>query len=373
MTMLRVASFSVAMLLSGCAGAGLDGAGGPVRVQPFSLQTLATEHHVCGAAIAIIKSRKIEAVETATGCSDTPRPTVHSVFQAASLSKPVFAYAVLKLIEAGKLELDAPIIRYLPQGYQHKFAPYDPSSKSESVTDQRLRAITVRMVLNHTSGLPNIANGPLAFEGEPGSQWIYSGEGYILLQRAVETVTGQTLDEVMAATVFRPLKMNGSSYVANPRTKAAILTPIDEDGRQVMSIEFTEAVSAFSLYTTVEDYGKFLAGVLNDPKLLDAIVTSPVAVDASLHLEWGLGWGLERTKGNLNIWHWGNNPGYRAFVIASMQSGDGMVLLTNSENGLTLARPLTEKILPDQHDVFGFHMLREGLLHVACKTFGACW
>jgi CubicO group peptidase (beta-lactamase class C family) len=236
-----------------------------------------------------------------------------------------------------------------------------------------LRAITVRMVLGHTSGLPNIANGPLAFEAEPGSQWTYSGEGYILLQRAVEAVTGQPLDGVMAALVFRPLKMNSSSYVADPRTKAAMLAPVGGDGAQVSSIDFPVSVSAFSLHTTIEDYGKFLAGVLSDPKLLDAIVTSPVAVDASLHLEWGLGWGLERTGGNLNIWHWGNNPGYRAFVIASVKSGDGMVLLTNSESGLALARPLTERVLPGRHDVFHFYMLREGVAHFACKTIGTCW
>lgn len=371
--MLRVISFSVVMLFAGCTGPVLENISEFEGTQLPSLQVLATKKRVCGAAIAIIKNRNVEAIETAAGCSSTKRPTKRSVFQVASLSKPVFAYAVLKLVDEGKLELDAPVMKYLPQGYRHKFTPWDPSSESEVVTDQRLQAITVRMVLNHTSGLPNIAGGPLTFESKPGSRWMYSGEGYILLQRAVETVTGQSLNEVMAEIVFRPLKMNNSSYVADARTKAALVLPVSENGAQAMSLDFPVAVSAFSLHTTIEDYGKFLSAVLNDRKLLDAIVGSPAPVDANLYLEWGLGWGLERTGENVNIWHWGNNPGYRAFVMASVKSGDGMVLLTNSENGLALARPVTARILQGQHNVFRTYIIREGLSHVACKTFNVCW
>ncbi|MGC5271584.1 serine hydrolase, partial [Salmonella enterica] len=78
-----------------------------------------------------------------------------SIFEAASLSKPVFAYAVLKLVQTGKMDLDAPVLQYLPEGYLHQAQPYRETSKTERVTDPRLQDITVRMALNHTSGLPN--------------------------------------------------------------------------------------------------------------------------------------------------------------------------------------------------------------------------
>ncbi|WP_457818990.1 serine hydrolase domain-containing protein, partial [Staphylococcus aureus] len=79
------------------------------------------------------------------------------------------------------------------------------TSKTERVTDPRLQDITVRMALNHTSGLPNWADGALIFEQPPGEKWQYSGEGYVLLQRAVEAVTGENLNTFMHRQVFQPL------------------------------------------------------------------------------------------------------------------------------------------------------------------------
>lgn len=359
----------VSMFLSGCASSS--------RIDLTSmnldekLKVLATKHHVCGVAIAVIKNRRLDSMDSASGCQPTLDLKSDSVFQAASLSKPVFAYAVLKLVAQGRLELDAPVVKYLPQGYQHQFNPLKVEP-FDMVTDPRIRAVTVRMALNHTSGLPNWASGPLSFDSDPGTKWGYSGEGYVLLQRAVEAVSGEPLDRFMASQVFKPLAMENSNFVRNERTAQNLLSGTKANGDPRAKMDFKNPIAAFTLTTTASDYGRFLVAVLNDDHALEQITTSPVPVDPSLSVSWGLGWGLERAQGDLYIWHWGNNPGYRAFVIASVRTGDGFVMLTNSENGLELAEPITKTILPGEHKLFQLPMLGGDIVNLLCNTLSLC-
>lgn len=337
------------------------------------LQGLATRYGVCDVAAAVIRDRKVQSIEVAQGCASQSPLTPDSVFEAASLSKPVFAYAVLQLVREGRMDLDAPVVKYLPEGYQHRFQPYRRDSQTDRVSDQRLQAVTVRMALNHTSGLPNWSNGPLEFDFTPGDKWQYSGEGYVLLQRAVEAVTHQDLDEFMARRVFEPLGMTHSAYTLKPQLQEHAVPPKTGDGTPLKLRPLHVPVSAFSLYTTAQDYGVFLATLLNDERSVTQIVASPVPVDPRLNLSWGLGWGVEREGGDLSIWQWGNNPGYRAFVMASTQTGDGFVMLTNSDGGLAMAEPLSKVILGGEHPVFRFRRIRGGLAGFVCETIGLCF
>lgn len=127
-----------------------------------TLKIISKKNNVCNLAIAVIKNKKIVSLNSVNGCAVPSKQNSESIFQAASLSKPVFAYAVMKLVAEGKLDLDTPLMKYLPQGYQHQ---YNPLKKEpyDLVTDPRIQIITARMVLNHTSGLPNWASGPLTF------------------------------------------------------------------------------------------------------------------------------------------------------------------------------------------------------------------
>ncbi|KAF1024617.1 MAG: Penicillin-binding protein 4* [Acinetobacter bereziniae] len=336
------------------------------------LTIIAKKNNICNLAIAVIKNRKIVALDSVNGCAKPSKQDTESIFQAASLSKPVFAYAVMKLVAEKRLELDTPLIKYLDQGYQHQ---YDPLKKqpNDLVTDPRIQMITARMVLNHTSGLPNWASGPLRFNAKPGEKWIYSGEGYLLLQRAVENVTGMPLNKLMKNDVFDPLKMVNSDFVWNVEVEKKLVIGTKANAQPRKSIKLTEPISAFSLYTTAEDYGKFLEVVLSDNKLLQAITESAVMVDPKLNLRWGLGWGVENNQKKTYLWHWGNNPGYRSFVLASVETGDGFVFLTNSENGLYLAQPIADMILPDQHKVFEFKMLKSDVTNILCNTVRLCF
>ena len=347
----------------------------PAPAEPAGqLLRLVQRHHICAAAVVVVRQRALQQATTASGCDPALVVRGDSVFQAASLSKPVFAYAVLKLVEQGRIALDAPVLRYLPHGYRHAFDPLkeEASAAADEVTDPRLHAVTVRMLLQHTSGLPNWASGPLHFKGTPGTRWTYSGEGYVLLQRAVEAVVGHPLDEVMQEQVFAPLGIAHSSYRWTPEIAERLLSGTNANGAPRKVIELRRPVAAFSLYTTAEDYGRFLAALLRDEALLAQISDSPVDVDTGLNLRWGLGWGIEQTGEDVHLWQWGNNPGYRAFAIAFPRSGDGLVLLTNSDGGLKLAEPLVRAALPDQHKVFRSSFVTSGVMDVLCEVLRVC-
>ena len=346
-----------AALLAGCAS--FEQPVLPAADMHTALTQLAIRRGVCGVSVAVIKNRKLDSVESASGCTTDSALEADRVFQAASLSKPVFAYAVLKLVAQGKLDLDTPVVQYLPIGYWHSSKAYLVSSPTELVKDVRLQTVTVRMALNHTSGLPNWANGALTFDLNPSNRWHYSGEAYVLLQRAVEAVTGMPLDQFMRQEIFNPLAMTHSDYILSPRVSQNLMAGSDKNGNPIKVSPILAPVAAFSLYTSAQDYGKFLEALLNDPVAIEKITQSPVMVDSGLNLNWGLGWGIQRSTHDTYLWHWGNNPGYRAFVMLSTQTGDGLVMLTNSANGLALAEPLTRQVLPGKHPVFRFHMLRD--------------
>ena len=361
------------VLLLGCA---TDGASVPAPMNlHFTLARAVDRYKVCGAVVATVRDRKLEAVEASGGCESLNPPRTDSVFQAASLSKPVFAYAVLKLVEQGRLALDTPVVTYLPNGYRRRFDPFGMSSDSttEQVTDVRLASVTVRMALNHTSGLPNWSTGPIQFTNAPGATWQYSGEAYVLLQRALEAVTGSSLDHYMTEQVFKPLGMSSTSFVWEDRFERAFVPGTWSSGAPTSSRRLHVPVAAATLYTTAQDYGKFLAAVLGDGRLLAVITESAVPVEPRLDLSWGNGWGIERVGPETYLWQWGNNPGYRSFVMANPRIGSGFVLLTNSESGLALSEPITNAVLPGAHPVFRFRMLRDGLSYVLCDALSVCF
>ena len=353
-----------------------DGVGVNPQLGQAALEQMAQGQRVCVVAVATIKSRVVTGTQVAKGCKSAQEPGVQPIFQAASLSKPVFAYAVIKLAQQGRINLDAPLMRYLPKGYDHVQNPGDNTRPPliDAVTVPELQSVTARTVLNHTSGLPNWSRGPLTFDFQPGTRWQYSGEAYVLLQSVVEAITGTRLDVFMREQVFAPLRMEHSDYVWSQRLEAEYVPGTTAHGKSLASRNFRTPVSAFSLYTSAQDYARFVVAVLSDVPALQVMQGAPVSVEPSLRLAWGLGWGIEAAPNDDQfIWHWGNNPGYRAFVMASVQSGDGVVMLTSGENGLALAEPIVQAVLPGTHKTFQFSRIPNGLEHVVCRTLGLCF
>lgn len=340
----------------------------PSTVLQTIVERQARDKQVCAVSYATIHAGKISSSGGASGCDQARVPTDDSIFQAASLSKPVFAYAVLKLAQEGSLNLDAPLVSYLPQGYLHIQNPFAFGRPpiTDRVAAPELQAVTARMVLRHTSGLPNWSSDPLAFDFNPGGGWQYSGEGFMLLQRVVESITNEKLDDFMRHRLFDPLGMSHTTFRWQRQFADAFMPGMP------WYMELPEALAPLSLHTSAKDYAKFLAALLADPLAMQLIVEAPVSVVPKLGLGWGLGWGVESGDKETFIWQWGNNPGYRAFVMASTSSGDAVVMLTNSENGLAMAEPVVTTVLPGAHRVFKSYLVRDGFAYFACKSLNWC-
>lgn len=284
--------------------------------------------------------------------------TTKTVFQAASLSKPVFAFAVLKLVEQGRFDLDKPLFDYLPQ------AEFETAFLKRALDDERMRRLTARLVLSHSTGFPNWRNEDtsLRLNFEPGAHFNYSGEGFVLLQKTIEHMTRQPIQDFVHAQVFAPLKMSTSSYVwlDSYETLAANGHGAPDNVRP--HNKMTEGNAAYSLYTTVEEYAAFLVAMLNHKALRKETFAQMLAPQIQLpirwgdfsgkaeDLHWGLGWGLQRTQRGESFWHWGDNGAFKCYVVGYPKSRNGFVFFTNSVAGLTLANELARRIMGDEQD-----------------------
>lgn len=274
-----------------------------------------------------------------------------TVFEAASLSKPVFAYAVLQLVDSGRLDLDHSLDDYLPGAYA-------------TDGDPRLHQITARRVLSHTTGFPNWRSGDtLRMYFAPGERFSYSGEGYVYLARVVERITGEPLNDFVTRTVFRPLGMTHSSYLWRPEYDQATTWYHNTRGEPAMRRPSPDVANpAASLRTTAADYGRFVVAVLRGAEL-KAETRRAMSTTQSQVLEggsttinrpharpfpgvtWGLGWGLQATPEGSSLWHWGNNGDAKAYVVARERDRSGIVILTNSTYGLSIVPEIVEASL----------------------------
>jgi CubicO group peptidase (beta-lactamase class C family) len=307
-------------------------------------------------------------------------------FEAASLGKPVFAAAALRLLDARVLELDRPLSSYV---------------SLPDIVDPAARAITLRHVLSHTTGLPNWRQvpGPRTPEVPPGTRFTYSGEGIFYLQRVIEQVTGKPIEHVMREQVLDPLGMHDTSYVWRPAFNDTMATGYDERGavlevyadigrkfqplaeqwnRPMADWRYADeeraARTAFpnlpplaqfmmpnvagSMLTTVTDYARFLVAMLSERggalALSETTWRAMFERQVQLHsaLSWGLGWGLEHEDDADLLWHWGANGSFRNFVLADPRRRRGVVVLTNSANGPKLYERIITSLTGRDHPAF---------------------
>jgi len=308
---------------------------------------------VPGVAIALVKDGSV-VWNRAFGVRDADsRQQVdeRTVFAAASVSKTVFAYAVLQLCDRGVLTLDTPLTRYTPD----RILEGDP----------RLDLITARHVLSHTSGLPNFRSGaaPLRIHFTPGERFQYSGEGYWYLQSIITHLTGRVdpeqcadyeagmrqcatdIDSYLRANVLTPCHMPSSGYVGNSILERHAARGHDSTGRpfpggQSSAIDAGRYAAMGGLRTTALDYAAFLSEVLEPrtaPSFRLAVPTRQEMLRPQVHVEgpksWALGWESNDTPGGRLFQHQGGQAGAQAFTAASLERRSGYVILTNGDNG----------------------------------------
>ncbi len=313
-----------------------------------------------GMSIALIRNGKL----VWTGAfgvmnADTRKPvTKETVFEAASLSKCVFAYGVLKLVDQGKLNLDTPLTHYLGNNYD--------------VPDPRINLITARHVLTHSSGFANWrefdGGKVLQIHFTPGERWSYSGEGFVYLSKVVEKITGMSLEDFMQQTVLKPLGMNSSSYVWSSgkygATKAyrhddfGHVTGRNENGSPGLLAVTEEVNVAASLTTNATDYSKFIIAVLNGTglknKTREVMLSPGIRVSQDYpELAWGLGVGLETMPDGTWFCHAGDDGDAKAFYMASVKTKDAVVYFADGFNGLGIEREILADAVGGKHPWLG--------------------
>lgn len=308
--------------------------------------------------------------------AETKTPVTNdTVWQVGSLSKPVFALAVMKLVEEGKLDLDRPLADYVP---------------GDLIKDEpRAKLITSRHALSHSTGLQNWrfqAGQNLQMSFAPGERWSYSGEGIYYLQRAVEQITGSGFEELMQSRVLGPLGMTSSSYFWRPDYENRIVTAHNNDGSVAVDYMITNSPrmqklvdewkkpvatwraedlekaqgevekrfppfptffavnAAGTLFSTISDYSKFLISMFDSR--FDHVFKPQVKINDAV--SWGLGWGLQTQKDSMQFWHWGEGINYRTFVIGDRKSRCGLVVFTNARKGRVIWERIVMEAAGDQ-------------------------
>lgn len=289
---------------------------------------LMDKNKVVGMSVVVIRDNKM-ALSRSFGYRDLTTQsevTSDTVYKAASLGKPLFAYIVVALAQQKKFDLDKPLYTYL--------------GEKVVASDVRSKDITARMVLSHTSGLPNLGKKvPAKFHFEPGEGFKYSGYGYEYLQRVIETHMKKNLNELANEFVFEPLSMAATSYVWRADYQGKISNSYRDNKIHIeTTAEPQSGHAAWSLYTTPEDYAKFVIHTMKKGQMSGttaALLLEPAA-DVAIDVQWGLGWGIQDTDPNQSFWHWGSMAGFKHYVVAYPKEQIAVIVMSNSDQAFKM-------------------------------------
>lgn len=310
-----------------------------IDVLEVRVPQLMTAKHVPGLSMVLIRQNKIVWKGTfgVRVAGKPERVDDETIFEAASMSKPLFTYCALKLVEDGQFDLDRLLDSYLA-------APYLP--------DQPLAAkITGRMVMLHRTGLPNWrpggwrGGGPLKVLHEPGTRFGYSGEGYLYLQTAIEHRVNEPMSAWMQRLLLTPLSMTRSSYEWRDLFADNFAGGHDKDGHFKSERRFyTHGNAAYSLYTTPTDYARFLIEMMRrDRSAPHSLKSESIEKMTTLQVKpeqddplanRALGWVVEAKKNGGWVSHSGSNgSGFQCNARFNVERQCGSVIMTNSVNG----------------------------------------
>jgi len=277
--------------------------------------------------LGIINEGKLQQVKVYGKLTDGETAAYNTVFNVASLTKPVTAIIALKLVSLGKWDLDEPIYKY----YSDPDVADDPKSKK----------LTTRHILSHQTGFPNWrylnTSNKLDFKFEPGTQYQYSGEGLEYLRKALEYKFKKSLNQLAIELIFEPLEMTDTNYIWNNTIdERRVAKGYDNKGNPYEIIKNKTANGADDLWTTVEDYGKFLVSVMNgthlSEKVFNDMVTHQVATRNGKHF--GLGFEIYNFKnGDYALSHGGADKGVQTIVFLYPKTKKGLIIFTNVDDG----------------------------------------
>jgi CubicO group peptidase (beta-lactamase class C family) len=333
------------------------------RYQTASLEHQMVQYAVPGVSVTVIDGRLVWArgcgVREAGGLDSV---TPQTLFQACSISKPVAAIGALRLVQQGLLDLDEDVNQYL----RHWRVPNNADGQPR---------ITLRHLLSHTAGttvhgfpgygrdqplpsLQQVLDGeapantePVRVDLVPGAQFRYSGGGTSIVQQVMTDVTGQPFPALMAELVLRPLGMGSSTY-AQPLPEqlwSQAASGHGADGAVVTGgwHNYPEMAAA-GLWTTASDLARLVMAIQQlrsgegdgflRRDLVDQMLTSQC--DST----YGIGFNLEAQGAALRFHHGGSNAGFKCYLLAYAERGQGAVVMTNGDEGLVLVKELLRAI-----------------------------
>lgn len=305
------------------------------------------EHKVPAVAVAIIEDGEVLYTNTFGEQRKGVPASTETIFTVASLTKPIFSMVALTLIGKGELSLDEPLYTF----------HIDPDLE----VDDNLKKLNARNILSHQSGFVNWRNmspsKKLEFKFEPGSQYLYSGEGFEYLRKALTNKTGKSLPQWANEVLFNPLQLTDISFTWNPEWDLEkVAYPYNANWKEYEYAPRTELNAAAGLQTTIKDYAAVCAYVLNggglSQSLFNEMITPQVQVKDNLY--YGLGWEIipSLSNGALTMMHSGDENGIKTFVILFPMSKKGMVVFTNADEGFKVYRKVVESYFMEGKEIF---------------------
>lgn len=272
----------------------------------------------------------------------------NTIFQVGSVSKTLTACGVMHLVDEGKIKLDDPVEKYLTRWH----LPHSKFNKND---------VTTRRLLSHTAGLSvqgyggtkpgkkldtleeSLSKG-VKIKVKPGSEYLYSGGGYTLLQLVIEEVTKKPFDKYMYEEILKPFGMEHSTY-SNNITSDNMSKSYGDLGQTSPNYNFTEEAAA-GLKTTIPDFSKFILAMMdrNNGETRERNVLRSQSIDLMFTpVRSNYGFGIFYNKlsdGNTLIWHGGINNGWFAQYWMIPEKKDGLIVFTNSDNGMNLVNDI---------------------------------
>jgi CubicO group peptidase (beta-lactamase class C family) len=331
------------------------------RVLDDVVPTALRSHGVPGAAVAVVRDGRV-AWARGYGVADGERRTpvtTETLFQVASVSKPVAAMGALRLVEQRRLALDRPL-------HVWRFPP----------SDHDPRGVTLRRLLSHTAGvsvqgypghepgrpLPSTAAslagdsagaGAVRLADDPGKGYWYSGGGYTVAQLAIERAVGEPFAAWMRRAVLRPLGMRSSSFDQATAGKAMTASGHDHTGRPMPPLRYAEQAAA-GLYATAPDIARFFAALMPGPHgeppgrgvVSPATIRTMTTPAPATGGRYGLGFRLRTVADGVRmVAHDGANHGWRAIAAAFPDCGWAIAVLTNGDNGEAVVDAVMDQLV----------------------------
>ena len=300
------------------------------------------ENKVSTLGIGIIENSKLQQVKVFGEITKGVSAPYNTIFNVASLTKPVTAMVALKLVSLGKWNLDEPIYKYW--------------TDADVANDPRNKKLTTRLILSHQTGFPNWRymneNKKLNFQFEPGTKYQYSGEGMEYLRKALESKFNKSLQQLANELIFQPLKMTDTRYVWDKNVDTSrFAIGYDKDGKAYETVKNTTPNAADDLLTTIEDYGKFLVSVMNGDGLqknvFEEMTKNQVASTKGKHF--GLGFEIyDLENGEIALSHSGSDNGVQTIVFILPKTKQGLLIFTNSDTGGSVYEDLLKHYLGEK-------------------------